>query len=52
MRATRNGGDTSPPHADRSFLKEEVLDEFGLTAEDFDRMEYTPLEPQPNHPGQ
>jgi len=31
---------------------EEVLAEFGLTAEDFDRMEHAPLEPEPHHPGQ
>ena len=31
---------------------EEVLAEFGLTAEDFDRMGRTPLEPEPHHPGQ
>ena len=31
---------------------EEVLAEFGLTAEDFERMGRTPLEPEPHHPGQ
>jgi hypothetical protein len=31
---------------------EEVLAEFGLTAEDFERMGHTPLEPEPHHPGQ
>ena len=31
---------------------EEVLAEFGLTAEDFERMGCTPLEPEPHHPGQ
>ena len=31
---------------------EEVLREFGLTAEDFERMGRTPLEPEPHHPGQ
>jgi hypothetical protein len=31
---------------------EEVLREFGLTADDFERMEQTPLEPEPHHPGQ
>jgi hypothetical protein len=31
---------------------EEVLAEFGLTAEDFERMGQTPLEPEPHHPGQ
>jgi hypothetical protein len=31
---------------------EEVLAEFGLTAEDFDRMGRTPLEPEPRHLGQ
>ncbi len=31
---------------------EEVLAEFGLTAEDFERMGRTPLEPEPRHPGQ
>jgi hypothetical protein len=30
---------------------EEVLAEFGLTAEDFDRMGRTPLEPEPHHNG-
>ena len=30
---------------------EEVLAEFGLTAEDFDRMGQTPLDPEPHHPG-
>jgi hypothetical protein len=31
---------------------EEVLAEFGLTAEDFERMGHTPVEPEPHHPGQ
>jgi hypothetical protein len=31
---------------------EEVLAEFGLTAEDFERMGQTPLEPESHHPGQ
>ena len=31
---------------------EEVLAEFGLTADDFERMGQTPLEPEPRHPGQ
>ena len=31
---------------------EEVLAEFGLTAEDFERMGQTPLEPEQRHPGQ
>jgi len=31
---------------------EDVLAEFGLTAEDFERMGRTPLEPEPHHPGQ
>ncbi|MGD0888443.1 MAG: hypothetical protein ABR889_04265 [Acidobacteriaceae bacterium] len=31
---------------------EEVLAEFGLTTEDFERMGQTPLEPEPHHPGQ
>lgn len=31
---------------------EEVLAEFGLTAEDFERMGRTPLEPEPHHAGQ
>ncbi len=31
---------------------EEVLAEFGLTAEDFERMGRTPLEPEPRHLGQ
>ena len=31
---------------------EEVLAEFGLTAEDFERMGQTPLAPEPRHPGQ
>jgi hypothetical protein len=31
---------------------DEVLAEFGLTAEDFERMGQTPLEPEPRHPGQ
>ena len=31
---------------------EEVLAEFGLTAEDFERMGHAPLEPEPHHPGQ
>jgi hypothetical protein len=31
---------------------EEVLAEFGLTAEDFERMGRTPLESEPHHPGQ
>ncbi len=30
---------------------EEVLAEFGLTAEDFERMGQTPLEPEPRHFG-
>ena len=31
---------------------EEVLTEFGLTAEDFERMGRTPLDPEPRHLGQ
>jgi hypothetical protein len=31
---------------------EEVLAEFGLTAEDFERMGQTPFEPEPHRPGQ
>jgi hypothetical protein len=31
---------------------EEVLREFGLTAEDFEHMGQTPLDPEPHHPGQ
>lgn len=31
---------------------EEVLAEFGLTAEDFERMGQIPLDPEPPHPGQ
>jgi hypothetical protein len=31
---------------------EEVLREFGLSPEDFERMGRTPLEPEPHHPGQ
>jgi hypothetical protein len=31
---------------------EEVLAEFGLTAEDFERMGQTPLDPEPHLPGQ
>ena len=31
---------------------EEVLAEFGLTAEDFERMGQTPLDPESRHPGQ
>lgn len=31
---------------------DEVLAEFGLSAEDFDRMGQTPLEAEPRHPGQ
>jgi len=31
---------------------EEVLAEFGLTAEDFERMGQTPLAPEPRHPEQ
>ena len=31
---------------------DEVLAEFGLTADDFERMGQTPLEPSPRHPGQ
>lgn len=31
---------------------EEVLADFGLTAEDFERMGQTPLEPGPHRPGQ
>jgi|SRR5579863_7463158 len=31
---------------------EEVLAEFGLTAEDFERMGRTPLEAEPHRPGQ
>jgi hypothetical protein len=31
---------------------EEVLAEFGLTAEDFKRMGQTPLDPEPHHPEQ
>jgi hypothetical protein len=30
---------------------EEVLAEFGLSPEDFERMGCTPLEPEPHHPG-
>ncbi len=33
-------------------FNEEVLAEFGLTTEDFERMGRTPLEPEPHHPGQ
>jgi hypothetical protein len=29
---------------------DEVLAEFGLTADDFERMGQTPLEPEPRHP--
>ena len=31
---------------------EEVLAEFGLKTEDFERMAQTPLDPEPHHPGQ
>jgi hypothetical protein len=31
---------------------QEVLAEFGLTEEDFERMAKTPLEAEPHHPGQ
>lgn len=31
---------------------EEVLAEFGLTAEDFERMSRTPLDPEPHHTDQ
>ena len=31
---------------------EEVLREFGLSPEDFERMGHTPIEPEPHHPGQ
>jgi hypothetical protein len=31
---------------------EDVLAEFGLKPEDFERMGRTPLEPEPHHPGQ
>jgi hypothetical protein len=31
---------------------DEVLAEFGLTAEDFERMGHTPLETESHHPGQ
>lgn len=31
---------------------EEVLREFGLKPEDFERMGSTPLDPEPHHPGQ
>jgi hypothetical protein len=31
---------------------QEVLAEFGLTEEDFERMGQTPLEAEPDHPGQ
>jgi hypothetical protein len=31
---------------------EEVLAEFGLSMEDFERMGHTPLEPEPNQPGE
>jgi hypothetical protein len=31
---------------------DEVLAEFGLTADDFERMGQTPLEPEHHHPGQ
>lgn len=31
---------------------DEVLREFGLTTEDFERMEHTPVDPEPHHPGQ
>ena len=31
---------------------DEVLADFGLTAEDFERMGQTPLEAEPHHPGQ
>jgi hypothetical protein len=31
---------------------DEVLAEFGLTADDFERMGQTPLEAEPRHPGQ
>lgn len=31
---------------------EEVLREFGLKPEDFERMGHAPLDPEPHHPGQ
>jgi hypothetical protein len=31
---------------------DEVLAEFGLKPEDFERMGQTPLDPEPHHPGQ
>jgi hypothetical protein len=31
---------------------DEVLREFGLTAEDFERMGRKPIDPEPHHPGQ
>lgn len=31
---------------------EEVLREFGLSPDDFERMGRTPLDPEPHHPGQ
>jgi hypothetical protein len=31
---------------------DEVLREFGLTTEDFERMGRTPVDPEPHHPGQ
>ena len=31
---------------------EEVLREFGLSPEDFERMGQAPLDPEPHHPGQ
>lgn len=31
---------------------EEVLREFGLSPEDFERMGSSPLDPEPHHPGQ
>ena len=31
---------------------EDVLAEFGLKPEDFERMGRTPLDPEPHHPGQ
>lgn len=31
---------------------DEVLREFGLSPEDFERMGRTPLDPEPHHPGQ
>ena len=37
---------------DEAIPHEEVLAEFGLTAEDFERMGRTPLEAEPHHPGQ